>query len=209
MNYWIVSIFILLFSLVCHEAAHAWMAYRKGDATAYLAGRLSLNPLVHLDPVGSVLLPLLGIVTGAPVIGWAKPVPVNPRMLRTPSDYAWVSFAGPGANLLLAVLFTLGYGAVRAVGLGGPLGYSLVVLFSQGVFINLLLAAFNLLPVPPLDGSWIFGHLFPSTVGRLVDTLRPYSMIVLIALVASGILRWVLYPVLSLATVLLRFAGGL
>lgn len=207
MSYWIVSIVILVFSLVCHEAAHAWMAYRKGDATAYLAGRLTLNPLVHLDPVGSVLLPLLGILTGAPIIGWAKPVPVNPRMLRKPSDHAWVSFAGPGANLLLAVLFTLGYGAARAVGPGGTMGLSMAVLFSRGVFINLLLAVFNLLPVPPLDGSWIFGHLFPRTVGRLVDAMRPYSMIVLIALVASGVLRWVLYPVVFLATFLLRLVG--
>ena len=207
---WIVSFVVLVFSLVVHEAAHAWMAFRKGDRTAYLAGRLTLNPLAHLDPIGSVVLPLIGVLTGAPVIGWAKPVPVNPGMLRKPAqDYAWISFAGPGSNILLALLFTFGFGVARSAAPGGAFGYSLAVLFSRGAFINMLLAAFNLLPVPPLDGSWIFGHLFPRTIGRLVDFLRPYSMVVLIALVASGVLRWVLYPALALASAMLRAAGGM
>jgi Zn-dependent protease len=205
-----VSIVVLVFSVVFHEAAHAWMAYRKGDATAYLAGRLTLNPLAHLDPVGSVLLPLIGAFTGAPVIGWARPVPVNPRMLRRPAqDYAWVSFAGPGSNILLAVAFAVGFGTARALLPGGMLRTSLVLLFSHGVVINMLLAGFNLLPVPPLDGSWIFGHLFPRTIGRLVNAMRPYSMVVLIVLVASGALRWVLIPSLIAASALLRLAGGM
>lgn len=204
-----LSLAILLFSLVFHEAAHAWMAFRKGDSTAYLSGRLTLNPLAHLDPLGSLILPLVGALTGAPVIGWAKPVPVNPRMLRRPGDHAWVSFAGPGANLLLAALLAAGFGVVRRTLAFGLFGHSLAVLFYHGVYINMLLAAFNLLPVPPLDGSWIFGHLFPRTVGRLVDVMRPYSFILLVLLVASGVLRWVLRPALLLAQSLLRMTGGL
>lgn len=200
---------VLIFSLVVHEASHAWMAYRKGDPTAFLAGRLTLNPIPHLDPIGSIVLPLFGILSGAPVIGWARPVPVNPARLRHPAgDHFWVSLAGPASNFALAVGFTFLYGITLGVGVLGPLGRSLLILCSYGVLINFVLGFFNLLPVPPLDGSWIFGHLFPHTVGRLVDMARQFGFIILIVLLFSGLLRYLLSPAFLLARLLLGIAEG-
>jgi Zn-dependent protease len=206
---YVVAFVVLIFSVVVHETSHAWMAYRRGDPTAFLAGRLTLNPLPHLDPIGSIVLPLFGILSGAPVIGWAKPVPVNPARLRHPAqDQFWVSLAGPGSNFTLAVLFTFLYGIVLGFGVLGPAGRSLVILCSYGVLINLVLGFFNLLPVPPLDGSWIFGHLFPHTVGRFVAMARQYGFIILIVLLFSGLLRYVLAPAFFLARLLLGIAEG-
>ncbi len=204
---WLLTFVVLLFSLVWHEAAHAWMALRRGDPTAYFAGRLTLNPLAHLDPLGSVLLPLIGILTGAPVIGWAKPVPVNPSALRTKRDSAWVAAAGPGSNLVLAGACLLLFAFVQRA-MPGSLRPSLTALLVRGVLINTLLAAFNLLPVPPLDGSWIASQVFPRRVERVMDRLRPYGSLILVGLLASGVLRWVLFPAFLVARVLLGLAGG-
>jgi Zn-dependent protease len=210
MSVYVTAFVVLIFSLVVHEASHAWMAYRKGDATAYLSGRLTLNPLPHLDPIGSIVLPLVGLLSGAPVIGWAKPVPVNPAMLRHPEqDQFWVSLAGPASNFVLALCFTLLYGVVVSVGALGTVGRGVAVLCSYGVLINMVLGMFNLLPVPPLDGSWVFGHLFPQTVGRLVVMLRQLGPVVLIVLLFSGLLRYLLSPAFVLSRFLLVLADGI
>ena len=207
---YVLAFVVLIFSLVVHEASHAWMAYRKGDPTAYLAGRLTLNPIPHLDPIGSLVLPLFGILSGAPVIGWARPVPVNPGRLRNPAgDHFWVSLAGPASNFALALGFTILYGITLGAGLLGPLGRSVIILCYYGVLINFVLGFFNLLPVPPLDGSWVFGHLFPQTVGRLVDATRRFGSLILIVLLFSGLLRYLLSPAFLLARLLLGIAGGI
>jgi Zn-dependent protease len=188
---------VLLFSLSFHESAHAWTAFRQGDPTARSLGRISLNPLVHIDVVGTVVLPLLMIFTGVPLIGWAKPTPVDPRHFRDlRRGQIVVSAAGPASNMLLALLFTAGlFVAVRA--LPGPLrGNPLVVLLSMGVEINVLLAIFNLVPLPPLDGSHVVEWALPNGIGhRYVAIVAPYGGFVLLALVMSGALWTVLGPV--------------
>lgn len=184
---------VLIASLSFHEAAHAWAADRLGDPTARRLGRLSLNPLVHLDPIGTVLFPLVAIATGVPLIGWAKPVPVDFRNLRTPRrDFALVAAAGPASNLVLAAAGALVFALVRGSGDDlGQIAYS-VAFF---VMMNVLLAVFNLIPVPPLDGGNILlGVLPPSMVG-VVERIRPYGILVLYGLMFSGLLARATHPV--------------
>lgn len=186
---------ILVGSLSVHEAAHAWAADRLGDPTARTLGRLSLNPAVHVDPIGTVFFPLLAAMTNLPLIGWAKPVPVDRRYLRAPRrDFALIAAAGPVSNLVLAAL---GSGAVLALGgLGavleaGMLGETLV----QWVVLNVLLALFNMIPVPPLDGGNVLMGLLPSGAADALERLRPYGFLVIYALMLSGLLSAVLRPV--------------
>jgi Zn-dependent protease len=192
-----MSFVVLLFSLSFHESAHAWTAFRQGDATARSRGRISLNPLVHIDVIGTVVLPLLMIFTGVPLIGWAKPTPVDPRYFKDlRRGQIVVSGAGPLSNLLLALLFTaVLFVAVRA--LPGPLqGNPVIILLSLGVEINVLLAIFNLVPLPPLDGSHIVEWALPNGIGhRYVAAIAPYGGFILLALVMSGGLFKVLGPV--------------
>ena len=182
---------VLIASLSFHEAAHAWAADRLGDPTARLMGRLSLNPLVHIDPIGTVLFPLVAIATGVPLIGWAKPVPVNVRNLASPRrDFALVAAAGPASNLVLAA----GGAAVFTVLRGGDLG---TVAYTVAFFVmmNVLLAVFNLIPVPPLDGGNILLGILPPSLGGVVERLRPYRILVLYGLMFSGLLSRITYPV--------------
>lgn len=188
---------MLLFSLSVHESAHAWTALRQGDPTAQSLGRISLNPLVHVDVIGTVVLPLLMIFTGVPLLGWAKPTPVDPGRFRSlRRGQIVVSGAGPLSNLLLAALFTAGlFVAVRT--LPEPLRDQPVVVFLlMGLQLNVLLAVFNLVPLPPLDGSHIVEWGLPGGAGhRLMATIAPYGGFVLLALVMSGALFKVLSPV--------------
>jgi Zn-dependent protease len=194
-----ISIVALLLSLTLHEAAHAWSADRLGDPTARLLGRISLNPLVHIDLVGTVLLPLVAIATGAPLIGWAKPVPVDTRRLGHPRrDFVLVAAAGPASNIALAVVASLllrGAELVPATGAasaawGEPLGALAWSLFQ----VNLLLAVFNLVPVPPLDGGNILGGLLRGPAAQRFDALRPYGIFILYALMLSGALNHLIGP---------------
>jgi Zn-dependent protease len=193
----LMSYVMLLFSLSVHESAHAWTAFRQGDPTARSLGRISLNPLVHVDVVGTVVMPLLMIFTGVPLLGWAKPTPVDPRYFKDlRRGQIVVSGAGPVSNLLLALLCTAGlFVAVRAV--SGPLREQpLVVLLSMGVQLNVLLAVFNLVPLPPLDGSHIVEWALPNGMGhRAMRAVAPYGGLILLALVMSGALWTALSPV--------------
>jgi Zn-dependent protease len=183
---------VLIASLSFHEAAHAWAADRLGDPTARLLGRLSLNPLVHIDPIGTVLFPLVAIATGVPLIGWAKPVPVDFRNLRTPRrDFALVAAAGPASNLLLATGGALVFAALR----GGADDLDQVT-YTVAFFVmmNVLLAVFNLIPVPPLDGGNILIGIVPHDVAGHLDRLRPYGILVLYVLMLSGVLARVMIP---------------
>ena len=186
------SLAVLLFSLTVHEAAHAWTADRLGDPTARHMGRISLNPIVHIDPIGTLLLPLVAAVTGAPLIGWAKPVPVDTRRLRQPRrDFMLVAAAGPASNLLLAVGAAVSLRLASGVA-GGPgdtttsVAVPIVAMAFAALQVNLLLALFNMIPVPPLDGGNVVGGLLRGRVRDAFDSLRPYGVFILYALMLSG-----------------------
>lgn len=180
----ILQLLILLFAITIHEYAHGWIAERHGDPTARLSGRLTLNPIVHIDPVGTIIFPLLLVMFGVPPVGWAKPVPVDFRNLRNPKqDMIWVGLAGPAANLLLAIPFAV---LLRA-GLGeiGSLPDEKIIgfLLGFGVLINLLLAVFNLIPIPPLDGSRVLTGLLPPQMAYSYSKLEPFGFIIILAII--------------------------
>lgn len=193
-----ISFTVLIFSLTVHESAHAWTADRLGDPTGRRLGRVSLNPVVHVDPVGTLLFPLVAIVTHLPVIGWARPVPVNPAYLRNGRrDYLVIAASGPVSNLALAVvsaallkLIVLGPQRVSAIDLSAPIA----LLLTTALELNLLLAVFNLIPVPPLDGSSVLAGLVPEQVATQLDRLRPYGFLLLYALMFTGVLGYLVGP---------------
>jgi Zn-dependent protease len=193
-----VSFAVLLFSLTVHEAAHAWTAARLGDPTARLLGRVSLNPVVHVDPVGTLLLPAVALATGAPLIGWAKPVPVSTaRLGRYPRDFVLVAAAGPASNVALALVASVALRLVpqRAVGLAGlEVSEPLMALAFAAFQVNLLLAVFNLVPVPPLDGGNILGGLLRGRLSQGYEALRPWGVFLLYALMLSGALTYIIGP---------------
>jgi len=194
---------VLLFSVVVHEVAHAWQASREGDTTARDLGRLTLNPIPHLDPIGSVLVPLvLYLLPGDFLFGWARPVPVNPRNYRSyPAGDIRVSLAGIVSNLGLVVLCTLGLVVTALLHdlslLGGQVGASIAQIFTYGIFINLILAYFNLIPVPPLDGSHVLYHLLPPAAGARYRALGRYgvTLLFLTVIVFPGAFGVLLSPV--------------
>lgn len=193
-----IAMIVLLFSLTVHEMAHAWTADRFGDPTARLLGRVSLNPIVHADPIGTILFPLIAMVSGAPLIGWAKPVPVNIRYLRHPRrDYMLVAAAGPASNLVLAIgaavlLIVL---PVSPQTLGEPtVTVPLAAMLSRVIQLNVLLAVFNMIPIPPLDGGNVLAGLLPISFAATFNRLRPYGFVLLYALILSGAFEYVVVP---------------
>jgi Zn-dependent protease len=193
-----IAFSVLLFSLTIHEMAHAWAADRLGDPTARLLGRVSLNPLVHADPIGTIVFPLLAAISNIPLIGWAKPVPVNVRQLRHPRrDYMLVAAAGPASNLTLAIVSALALAIVPVspVTIGEPnVSAPLASTLSLAMRINVLLAVFNMIPIPPLDGGNVLGGLLPRGVARQFDLVRPYGFLLLYILMFSGKLEYLILP---------------
>lgn len=191
---------VLLFSLTVHEAAHAWTADRLGDSTARMMGRVSLNPAVHVDFVGTVVFPMVALLTSVPVLGWAKPVPVNTlRLKHWRRDYMMIAAAGPISNLVLAALAALIWRAVRGPIAGLPedaaIAGPLITVFGNAIIINVMLALFNLVPVPPLDGGTVLGGLLPARIADGYDrTVRPYGFLLLYGLMFSGVLSMLILP---------------
>jgi Zn-dependent protease len=196
----VIPIAIVLLSLTVHEAAHAWTADRRGDPTARMLGRISLNPIVHIDLIGTIILPLVAAISNWPIIGWAKPVPVNIMRLRHPRrDFVLVAAAGPISNLLQATVAGMAYRIVYATIEPSNDAY----LIQSGLFaticvhavqINILLALFNLIPVPPLDGGNVLAGLLPPQAARVFISLRPFGFIILYLMMFSGMLSTLIVP---------------
>jgi Zn-dependent protease len=187
----LVAFGIVLVSLSIHEAAHAWTADKLGDPTARLLGRVSLNPIVHIDPIGTILLPLIAAYSRLPIIGWAKPVPVNISQLRHHRrDFMIVAAAGPLSNFGQAIVLAL---VVRLLFAQTDVGLVPSVL-RYAVEINLLLAFFNLIPIPPLDGGNVLAGLVPERAAQVLDSIRHFGFILLYALMFTGMLSDFIIP---------------
>jgi len=171
----------LLFSLCVHEAAHAAMANYCGDPSARMLGRLTLDPRKHVDPIGTVLMPLMMLATNVPLIGWAKPVPINPRNLRNMRrDQVWIALAGPASNILIALcaVFIIRIFLLIALMTGGIAGFEVLInVFMMLIMINVMLALFNMLPVPPLDGHYLVRYFLPIGAERVLMQIGPWGII--------------------------------
>ncbi|MDO9482440.1 MAG: site-2 protease family protein [Hydrogenophaga sp.] len=177
----------VLFAITVHEAAHGYAARHYGDNTAYLLGRITLNPVKHIDPIGTIAMPLLlyFATSGAFLFGYAKPVPVNFSRLRNPKkDMVWVALAGPGANLVQAVLWTVLLYVLVAIGIEERF---FLQMCRAGILVNLVMFAFNLFPLPPLDGGRILVGLLPWKQAELVSRVEPWGFFIVMALVISGV----------------------
>ncbi len=204
----------VVFAITLHEAAHGYVAKHFGDLTAYAEGRVSLNPLRHIDPIGTVALPLVLLVVtklfgGGIIFGWAKPVPVNFGNLRSPKrDMLWVAAAGPLANLAMA----LGWALALNAGLMLPGGYfalPLILMGAAGVFINVIIMVLNLLPLPPLDGGRILVSLLPHRLAYNVARIEPYGFVILIVLLFAGVLGLILWPLIHIVVSIVEWSSGL
>ena len=200
----------VILAITLHEAAHGYVAKHYGDLTAYAQGRVTLNPLRHIDPIGTVIVPLLLLVVSSPYLfGWAKPVPVNFGNLRHPKrDMLWVAAAGPGANLLMAFLWAL----VFKLGLAIPesnLAEPMLLMGKAGIFVNAILLVLNLLPLPPLDGGRIAVSLLPHRIAHRYSQIEPYGFIILLILLFTGVLVKVIGPFIMITISIVAWFVGL
>ncbi len=201
----------VLFAITVHEVAHGWVAQRFGDPTAKMLGRLTLNPIKHIDPVGTLLVPALLLYFIGFLFGWAKPVPVTWENLKNPKrDMALVALAGPTANLLMAICWAV----IMKLGLllGGQLDWlarPLVYMGSAGISINVMLMVLNLIPLPPLDGGRVMSGLLPNRAAYSFNRIEPYGFFILLGLLATGVLGYIMLPVVNMVQGVLFFIMGL
>jgi len=205
---WVMPV---LLAITVHETAHGWVARRFGDKTAQMLGRLTLNPIKHIDPVGTILVPaVMLLLPGGFVFGWAKPVPVDWRNFKHPKqDMAWVAVAGPASNLLMALAWALA--ARVALGMSADNWIALPLLFMgvAGIFINTILMVLNLLPLPPLDGGRVVTGLLPGPYAYQFARIEPYGFFILVALLVTGVLGIVMWPVVKLVLQLMASVAGM
>ena len=197
----LISLFVVLFAITIHEASHGWAAYKMGDPAAHAMGRITLNPVAHIDPIGTILLPLILVVMGAPPFGWAKPVPVNPLNLRDPRrDNLIISAAGPLSNFSVAfiaflclklLLFLNPNLLYSSRGFPGPAEGIFMILYWT-IIINVILAVFNLIPIPPLDGSGVLMGLISEEAAEKYEQIRPYGFMILLVLIMTGFIGRIL-----------------
>ncbi len=214
----LVFMVVLLLAISAHEAGHAWMSHKFGDDTAYMLGRVTLNPVKHTDPIGTLLIPIVAFIFGAiggglgsiPLIGWGKPTPVNPRnWTNYKLANVMVSIAGILANIILAfigfVIFKslLGYGVINAENIDGGLVRPISIFLQNLIFLNVSLAVFNLLPFPPLDGSKVLGTFLPPSAEPILEMLEQYGFLILMALLYMGVIGFIMRPVFQLVRYLL------
>ncbi|RBL80944.1 site-2 protease family protein [Streptomyces cavourensis] len=199
----------VIFAITLHEAAHGYVARMFGDPTAYQAGRVSLNPARHIDPVGTLLVPvvilLMSKLMGSPgmLFGWAKPVPVDFGRLRRPKkDMLWVALAGPAANLLMAILWVFSLRLFLESGMQETFWYEMAM---AGVQVNLVLMALNLLPIPPLDGGRIVFSLLPNRLAWQYSKIEPYGLVIVVVLLVTDVLWILMRPILALGTTIVQW----
>jgi len=205
-----ISAIPVLFAITLHEVAHGWVAYKFGDSTAASLGRLSINPLKHIDLIGTVLVPIVMILTIHVAFGWARPVPVDWRNLRNPRrDMVYVAAAGPVANLLMALFWGIVLKLASLLFGSAQFAQPLLYMAEIGVTINVALFSLNLLPIPPLDGGRIAVGLLPPGLAQPLARIEPYGFFVLVALLLSGLLSWGLWPVVKkIAGIILMLTGN-
>lgn len=200
----------VLLAVTLHEAAHGYVARALGDSTAAQLGRLSLNPLRHVDPVGTLLVPGLLLAMGGFLFGWAKPVPVNPSRLKDGRrSMALVAVAGPLANLAMAFAWALLLKVLLVTGADGGIASGMRYMALAGIAINILLMVLNLLPLPPLDGSRVLGGFLPPPQAQMLDRIEPYGLIILLALLFTGVLGFILWPLYGAVDGVVRGMTGL
>jgi len=189
----------VIFAITLHEVAHGWVAMKLGDRTAQMMGRLTLNPIKHIDPVGTIVVPALLLMAGGFIFGWAKPVPVTYQNLNKPkSDMAWVALAGPVSNLIMAI----GWALIAMVGIkllqsGFSMGEAMAYMGAAGILINTMLMMLNLLPLPPLDGGRILVSLLPGPLAWQVSRIEPYGFFILVGLLYFGFIGSILHPLMN------------
>lgn len=207
-----IQLLIILLALSVHESAHGWMAERFGDPTARMQGRITLNPIAHIDPIGTVVFPLMLALMGAPVFGWAKPVMVNPYNLRNPrKDGIYIAAAGPVSNIIMAIGGIVVFIILKQIGIVGSIyvtsrsAEAITILLLNLILINIFLAIFNLLPIPPLDGSRILEGILEGEALRTFKKIEPYGFIILIAVIYLGVFDIVARPIINMVMKILFY----